>query len=454
MKNNIYVFIFISIIINYYLNSIRLNDISTDYYFWANLNYWLHLIPFGHYLIYRQNKDIFPFVGILGIFLSMSFSIPIFFIHPSSYQLAELSIIAMEVSFWSYLLFYLFYLLLLNNNLIVKNIFDPIKISLDNPKIKNSAYLFLGFRFLDSFIKATFIHHLANLGIYIYIGTFVVLLNNKIRINKIEKYIFYGILTLEYFTRLVDGLIAYVSMLTLFLIIVDYHSSKKVYKIFLFLIPLVFIYYLISPVKSQFREKVWYSDVSVSIVERLVILKDLISEFNEDKGVTDNRSLDLIERENFFWRYSYQASALSMVIEETPKNIPYWNGDSYKIFSKFIPRFLWPNKPKEDMGTRFGVVYGIIDVNSTTSMNTPILAEMYLNYGYKGIFICMILLSIIYVHINSYFNNINISNIGKVYSVAIIFPCVIHESNFSLVFGNIPLMILAVHGLIRLYINK
>jgi hypothetical protein len=454
MKNIIYIFIFISIIINYYLNSIRLNDISTEYYFWANLHYWLHLIPFAHYLIYRQNKDIFPLVGILGIFLSMSFAVPIFFIHPTSYQLAELSISSMEISFWGYLLFYFVYIFFHNSNLITKNIFDPIKISIENPKIKYSAYLFLGFWFLDSFIKATFIHHLSNLGIYIYIGTFIVLLNNKIRINKIEKYLFYGIITLEYFTRLVDGLIAYVGMLTLFLMIVNYYSSKKVYRIFLLLIPLVFIYYLISPIKNQFREKVWYSDVSVSIIERLVILKDLISEFNEDKGVTDNRSLDLIERENFFWRYSYQASAFSMVIEETPKNIPYWNGDSYKIFSKFIPRFIWPDKPKEDMGTRFGVVYGIIDSHSNTSINTPILTEMYLNYGYKGILIGMILLSIIYVNLNSYFNNIHISNIGKVYSIAIIFPFVIHESNFSLVFGNIPLIILTVYGLIRLYINK
>jgi hypothetical protein len=143
-----------------------------------------------------------------------------------------------------------------------------------------------------------------------------------------------------------------------------------------------------------------------------------------------------------------------LVIRETPQNVPFWRGESYKILSKLIPRVLWPNKPKEDMGTQFGVAYGIIDVFSNTSMNTPILAEMYMNFGFYGVFFGMIIFGILYSFLNQYFNNIRISNIGKVYAIAIIFPFVVHESNFTLVFGNIPLIVLTVYSVMRFYINK
>jgi hypothetical protein len=446
--------IFVLIGLNIYLNSIRLRDISDEFYFWANLIFWLHALPLLQYLYFRQSIDIYPFVGVLGVFLSMSFAIPVFFIHPTSYQVAELTIDALKVSFWGYLIFYLVFFLFQNYFFNYKKIFDPIKVPLMDPKIRQVALFFLSFWFLNKFIDVTFVRHLGSLGIYVYLGTYLVLINAKVKLATVEKFFFYFILIFEYLTRLVDGLLAFVAMFTLFLIIVDIYSTKKIVRTIVLLIFFLLAYVIISPVKMEFREKVWYSDVYLGIDDRLHILNDLIVANASQKSDIDSRSLEKIESENFFWRYSYQASALSLVIRETPQNVPFWRGESYKILSKLIPRVLWPNKPKEDMGTQFGVAYGIIDVFSNTSMNTPILAEMYMNFGFYGVFFGMIIFGILYSFLNQYFNNIRISNIGKVYAIAIIFPFVVHESNFTLVFGNIPLIGLTVYSVMRFYINK
>jgi hypothetical protein len=52
------------------------------------------------------------------------------------------------------------------------------------------------------------------------------------------------------------------------------------------------------------------------------------------------------DRLNLFWRPSYDASALSLVLNKTPKEIPFWNGDTYIILPKLITRVFWLNKPQ------------------------------------------------------------------------------------------------------------
>lgn len=210
-------------------------------------------------------------------------------------------------------------------------------------------------------------------------------------------------------------------------------------------------YIVIAPIKSKFREIVWYSGQEFSLGERSALIYDLYKDYQFDKDIQTQESID---RSNFFWRYSYQASALSLVIENTPSRIPYWEGESYTILSKFIPRFFWPDKPEENMGYKFGTRYGILSqYNFSTSMNTPMVTEMYMNFGYYGIVIGMILLAIVNIYLNNYFNQNTISDIGKVYAVAMIFPFIAHESNFSLTYGNIPLIVITVYLLMRFYLR-
>jgi hypothetical protein len=362
----------------------------------------------------------------------------------------------MEWSFYGYGFFYIFYYLFQNLNFFKVKPFDPIKTDISSLKIRHSAFVFLSFWFIDKFlIGGTSMHHLAIIGIYIYLGTYIVLLNLKIKVSALERYLFYFVLAYEYILRLFDGLMVLIALLTLFLILIDYYSSRKLGRVPLLFIPFVISFAVISPIKSEFREIVWFSDKAFSSIERLEVISELYIDYLEGKNVQTNRSEIDDDKSNFFWRYSYQASALSMAMELTPSQVPFWEGESYAVISKFIPRFLWPKKPKEDMGYKFGTRYSIIDASNTnTSMNTPILTEMYINFGKLGILFGMMVLALVYVFLNNYLNSNTTSNIGKVYSISMLFPFVMHESNFTLAFGNIPLLIFSILIISKIYINK
>ncbi len=395
-------------------------------------------------------------MGLLGLFIMSSYAIPIFLISKNSYQLGILSVESLKWAFYAYSIFYLIFYLFKNSNIFHFNFFDPIKINIESPKVKQLAYFFLSFWVLNKFnLSYSSLYHVSIIGIYIYLGTFVVLINQKVRIGKFEKYFFYFILTYEFLIRIFDGLLVLIGLLTLFLVIIDLYSSRKIIKSIFMVCIFLLTFIIISPIKSNFREIAWYTEKEYNIIDRFNLISELYSG-NILANETLNTKTDLeIEQSNFFWRYSYQASALSLVLEETPSKVPFWNGESYVLISKFIPRILWPDKPKEEMGYKFGTRYGIIDyTNTNTSMNTPMLTEMYFNFGFFGIVFGMVILSMVYILMNNYFNNNRTSFIGKVYCVAFLFPFVSQESNFSLVFGNVPLLILTILGISNLYVNK
>ena len=250
-------------------------------------------------------------------------------------------------------------------------------------------------------------------------------------------------------------MLAEVAIFLLFVLIVQFVISKK-----LKLLPVIFFigfYAFTSPVKFKFREKVWFGEKEYTKLEQLIIMKDLTLEnLNSEK----ENPMGLGEgKEHFLWRFSYPASALSFVQSVTPDVIPYWEGYTYMpLFSKFIPRFLWPDKPVEEMGQEFGQRYKILDTTDTsTSMNLPWMAELYANWGEQGVYIGYALFGILFSFINRYFNYSSNSDLNLIVSAAIIFQLVVHESNFSLQVGNIPLLAISLVlfvGLSKKYIKN
>ena len=453
MKKIALLIIICLIVAPYYLMDILPDNTPVEFGYWAIAILITNTIPLIYFFSYGYKKEIYPFLGVVGIFVSMSYALPVFFIHINSYQLNALTLEALQMAFWGYLTFYLAYFVL-STVVSNKKTFDPFKVEISNPKIKSVALFFLGIYMVSKVVSITAVAHIGTLGSYAFIGTYLLLQNKKIHISLLEKILFYGVLSFEFINRLLDGLLAPLALLILYISIIDFNSNVRITRIIILLIAFIVGFTIMSPIKYSYREIVWYEDKNFNPIERIEIILNLIDEQKNELEI-EGKSDEEIDKNNFFWRYSYQASALSLVLSETPAIVPYWDGESYVIFSKFIPRFIWPDKPQELMGYKFGVRYGIMSVNNnTTSMNTPILPEMYMNFGNIGVIICMILFALIYVLLNNYFNNKHISDVGKVYAIAIIFPLVIQESNFSLMFGNIPLMILAVYGIVRLYINR
>jgi hypothetical protein len=106
------------------------------------------------------------------------------------------------------------------------------------------------------------------------------------------------------------------------------------------------------------------------------------------------------------------------------------------------------------MGYLFGIRYHIISRSNTrTSINTPIIPELYINFGYTGVWIGSILLGLLYAALTRLFNSRRVSYSSKIIGMALIFPLVIWESNFSLIFGNLLLVSIIIIVLYRMVLS-
>ena len=84
-----------------------------------------------------------------------------------------------------------------------------------------------------------------------------------------------------------------------------------------------------------------------------------------------------------------------VVIDQTPRDVPYWNGESYWLLPwSLVPRLLMPGKPV--LFADFGQRYGILDRDDDqTAINFPMLVEFYANFGWFGVVIGMFMVGIL-----------------------------------------------------------
>jgi len=187
--------------------------------------------------------------------------------------------------------------------------------------------------------------------------------------------------------------------------------------------------------KAEFRQTAWSAEqANVSVIQKGVNFINLITErFSGDYKQTYSASVDTTASR------AAQLQTLDVVVEATPGAVPYWYGESYvTIFTTFIPRFLWPDKPSKNLGQAFGHRYSFIgDDDTWTSWNFPQLAEMYANFGWWGIIFGMPLLGLIYRLIYGALNHPNAGDGGKVIAAIIFVGLANIESDFSLVFGAV-----------------
>jgi hypothetical protein len=132
---------------------------------------------------------------------------------------------------------------------------------------------------------------------------------------------------------------------------------------------------------------------------------------------------------------------LADVIIRTPREIPYWGGQTYlSLVGSFVPRVLWPDKPTKELGQAFGHRYGYIGNSDTnTALNLPILVEFYANFGIAGVIAGMFLVGLIYFVLDRTVNNPGQDSLHSLVGVVILIPLANIESDFSLGFGGLIL---------------
>ena len=146
-------------------------------------------------------------------------------------------------------------------------------------------------------------------------------------------------------------------------------------------------------------------------------------------------------------RVSHSFSSLLIIVNKTPEKIDYLYGSSYKpLLTKFIPRFIFYNKPKEDYGNFFGHRYEILyPTDLSTSWNMPVINESYANFGIFGVILVMSLLGFFIRLLVSKFSVSNYNNLEFIVGIAITIQLFFLESNLTLIIGNVLISIILLY---------
>jgi hypothetical protein len=379
-----------------------------------------------------------PFVLPFSVLSCVGYSIAPAFTEFGLFQLGEFNPLVLSQMNLGFFIFYLFYFSIVYFKL------KPFK--------PNGNRFFFNLKRIQIFVFLLFLTQLLivfpvnglnelivlyNVGIYLY-GY----VSNKNGI--LANVVLFIVIVYQVVSLILGGLIFPLVYFALFVIIVTYVFGGFNRKVALVVVlsTSVFISFsvLFTPVKMQFRQ----ADLGeAGLIGRLDYVVDLIKNGESDASIANTD-----DYRGPLWRLTYPLSAVSMVQQKSPSLVPFWSGESYaSIIYKFIPRLVWRNKPEENSGQEFGHRYQILDASDMrTSMNTPLLAEGYMNYGMMGFYFIFILMAIIMssfmfsanlVAINEDSLNVVVKNI-HICILAIYFTQ--WESNLSMLLGKIVIL--------------
>lgn len=217
--------------------------------------------------------------------------------------------------------------------------------------------------------------------------------------ERLSKYLQFGVAFSTVWYFLSTGFLTMVGNLAGYIFIASCLQRK--YKKLFFPLVLGIVACLIQNVKTDYRKTI-YSNPSMTVSDRLDLLGTLVyAKYFEDVDL-DSESIDEGDEENLGESLSKGFAragddSLEVVLEKTPKEVPYWDGESYSALPfLFIPRFLWPDKPSRHIWNLYGRTYGIIGKDDyQTSVGVSFFAEAYMNYGFVGMYTVAFLMGLL-----------------------------------------------------------
>jgi hypothetical protein len=417
---------------------------------------WLGMLPSLLYLV-NSSREPIPFFSLIGIFYAFSFGLPILL--PGVKSSDQYSILAVTKDS-----LFLVFLGILEMNLV----FFIIKIfAIKNIKPINFPFPYSTRRLLNILIIFLLLHlayfyipllqQIPSVGQilepvgYIAYGMFFILWsNNQLRSNSLKLFIIICFL-LEFLKRFTSGALAQVLFLGLYMLLIIWYQRKRLPIVLISASLLFFLTF--NSIKGEYRSLVWGGDYSQSNpIEQAQLFVDLaIKRYVSADQVYQQEDNYSSSTDSAINRTAYIV-LFSEVMEDTPKPIPYWGGETYlNLFTSFIPRAIWSDKPTENIGNIFGRRYGYLNQDDdVTSLNLPWLVELYANFGELGVLFGMPLLGAFLAIIDLKLNSPNMNSLEVVIGSTIIFKLIDQESNFSLMVGSLLPFILTIYLIFRL----
>lgn len=308
------------------------------------------------------------------------------------------------------------------------------------------------------------------IGSFDYIIFYIVFgIVNKLKLkNNFITYffiLFNLLILLQVFLGSIYDLASYMLIIIFFLLLEENNKIKKIiiYSTFLFII--FFISFLIrdylrstSIIKSDkficSKEKYLASyNYAISSLDNFncdnisvgsyckKYLSDKKFIYKESNKVDNFNNIDLSSfnldkfSNNFLSRYDFLRELNNYNIFFHENNSFYLLGDTYKnLFFKFVPRFIFPNKPTEKFGGSLPKKYGLMRYESSHSRPINFFAESFVNFSYYGFIISPLIFTLFlfpYLFIIKFFRNYNFV------LVPILFCIFNFQNNLSLAVGHI-----------------
>jgi hypothetical protein len=260
---------------------------------------------------------------------------------------------------------------------------------------------------------------------------------------------------LEIVQRLVSGSLAQLMLLGLFLVIIIWYERKRI-PVVLISVTLLFLVSFNS-IKGEYRYLTWAGGKfsNLNAVEKVQLFVNLaIKQYQVDDVKSEEKSSGS-PLSSVVGRTAHIV-LLSEVVKDTPAQVSYWGGETYfPLFTSYIPRFLWPDKPRQIIGNSFGRRYNYLGSNDrTTSLNLPWIVELYANFGSLGILIGMPLIGLFLAFIEQKLNHIDMSSLEFVIGATVLFRLIYQESNFSLMVGSVLSLVVTLFMLFKVFLGK
>lgn len=167
------------------------------------------------------------------------------------------------------------------------------------------------------------------------------------------------------------------------------------------------IFLALQPVKSEYRDVVWYGDSSniqlSNSFEKAAFYGGLVYDYWIVKE-NDRLSMDTTSRRSSLLLNTEH------IVDLTPEIVPYQEGESllYIVYG-LIPRILWPDKPiAQEANVFFADKYGIGSErsNNSTRYGMGHVGEVYSNFGMLGIVPTFLFIGFMY-YVPIYFLPVN-----------------------------------------------
>jgi hypothetical protein len=439
---------------SFYLWEHRPESLSSDEAILAMSILWLGFLPSIQYLLDR-NRPPMPFLPLMGIFYVNSFALPMFsseklgtgswsqtHVSVQSLQLTLIGLLGMIIAFYaSKFSFFkkVSYLKLPAYSL--SQLISPLR-------------LIVIFHIIFSyFIKVPSVDQLSDTIGNIGYGMFYIIWSRGQKISPQTKLIIGSCFLFDLLQRFVGGSLANIGFLGTFMGIVIFYEHKRIP---IFLISTLLLFFLtFNVVKGEYRQLTWFGGPysNASPIEKAQLFIDIaVKNYSNSEGKSEKQetsTASVISR-------TAHIILFSKVIADTPKLIPYWNGESYFGFvTKFIPRILWPNKPSEAIGNVFARRYRYVGSKDyATTVNLPLMVEMYVNFGASGVQIGMVLLGLLFAFLEQKLNSLKMGSLEIVIGIGMLYPFTSHEWNFSLMFGNVLTVTLCIYLMFKFILRQ